>query len=279
MDVLEAPASQAQGYDYATGAVHGAVDNVEVFLAHDNFLVNHGFLNGSHIVVIHFSADDFNQFVVGLELYVLNLNLVHLVNDTLVMGSQYLCTVCPVSLVTVVFLGVVACCYVHTGNGTELADGKADFGSGAKAFKEIYLDAVGAENGRYGFCKEAAVVAAVVTHNHTALLSGESLQNVVGEALCGHAHNVFVHSVGSSTHNAAKTAGSELKVLIERVNQIRLVLLVKQGLYLCFSLCIKYRTVNPLLCLCYTGICQFNVHRFIMIKYYLMFFSAKISFF
>ena len=67
-------------------------------------------------------------------------------------------------------------------------------------------------------------------------LAGISLKKIVGKALCGHAHNVFVHAVGTCAHNSAQTACTKFKVLVESVDKVGLVLFVEHFLYLpaCF---------------------------------------------
>ena len=87
--------------------MHGTINDVEVLLAKDNVLVYHSFLNCHHVVVVHFATDNLNQVGIGFELYVFELHLVHLVNDTLVVWCQHLSAIAPVCLVAIVFLGVV----------------------------------------------------------------------------------------------------------------------------------------------------------------------------
>ena len=229
--------------------MHGAVNDVQVLLAQDDILIYHGLLHGGHVVIVHFAADNLDEIPVGFKLDVFNLHLVHLVDDTLVVWSQYLCTVCPVGLVSVVLLGVVRSGYVYTGNGTQLTDGKTDFGCGTEAFKQVCLDAVGTEDGGNALGKHASVVAAVMTNNHALSSLGESLVDVVGKALCGHAHDVLVHAVGAHAHDTAQTTCTEFQTLIEGVNQRSLVLIVQESLHLCLCFGIILVTVEPLLSL------------------------------
>ena len=124
VDVLESPAAEAEGHNDAARTVHGGVDDVEVLLTVDDVLVDEGFVYGGHVVEVHLTTDNLDEVPVGFELHVLDGHLVHFFDDAGVMGGKYLCTVLPIGLVTVVFLGVVAGGDVYTGLGTQLADGK-----------------------------------------------------------------------------------------------------------------------------------------------------------
>ena len=85
-----------------------------------------------------------------------------------------------------------------------------------------------------------------MTNHHGALLAGECFQDVVGKALCSHAYDVLVHAVGTGTHDATQATRSELQVAIERVDELRLVLIVKHGLYSLACLFVESRR-QPLL--------------------------------
>ncbi len=207
--------------------MHGCVHDVEVFLSEDDILVYHGLVNSLHVFIVHLTTDDFYQFVYGCELHVLNLNLVHLIYDTCVVRHEHLCTVFPVSLISVVFFGIVAGCYVNSCLCAQMTYGKGNFWCGAQALEEIHLYAVGTKDGSYSLGKETSVVAAIVSHYNTQLLTlGEGLNQIVGKSLCGHAHDVLVHSVGSCSHDAAQSTCAEFQILVKGVHQICLVLIL-----------------------------------------------------
>ena len=124
MDVLEAPTAQSLWNDDAACAVEWGIDDVEVLLTVDYILIDHSFLDGLQVIPVHLAADNLNEVFVRFELHVLNLHGVHLVDNTFVVGSQYLCAVFPVSLVTVVLLRVVRGGDVYTGLCTKLTDGE-----------------------------------------------------------------------------------------------------------------------------------------------------------
>ena len=198
------------------------------------------------IDVINLFADDFNQFGLALETDIGHAHLVHLVDDTLVVGREHLCAVVPIGLVTVVFLRVVAGCEDNAALAAEVADGKRHFRRGAHVVEEIHLDTVGRENVSGGFGEEAAVVAAVVPNDHLDFIEVlEVLVQIVGEALRGRAHRIDVHAVRARSHNAAQSARAEFEAAIEGVDERRLVLVFKHGFHAGFRFCIVERRVEP----------------------------------
>ena len=206
--------------------MHGAVDDVEVLVTLDDVGVDAGFAHGHHVVIVHFATDEFHEVFVLLELHVFDGHLVHLVDDALVVGREHLCAVAPVGLVAVVLLGIVAGRDVDAGHGTELTYGETDLGCRAQSFKEEGADAVGREDCGHGLGKEAAVVAAVVTHDDAELAApaaGIGFQDVVGKSLRGHADDVLVHAVGARAHDAAKASRAEFKAAVEALNELSLV--------------------------------------------------------
>ena len=50
-----------------------------------------------------------------------------------------------------------------------------------------------------------------MTHNDADLLSGESLEEIVGKTLRGHTDDVFVHAVCARAHDAAQTARAKFE--------------------------------------------------------------------
>ena len=210
-------------------------------------------MHGLHVVVIHFTAYDLYQLRHCLQLYILHLYLVHLVDDALVVWCQHLCAVFPIGLVAVVLLGIVAGGNVYAGLCMQVTDGEGHFGSGSEALKEIHLDAVGAEDGSHCLGKETAVVAAVMAYHYAQLLAfGEGFEQVVGKSLCGHTHDVFVHAVGASAHDATQSASTELQVLVESVYQSGLVLILHHLADFCLCLFVVVGRGEPGLCLCFT---------------------------
>ena len=129
---------------------------------------------------------------------------VYVVNDVDVVGSDNLSAVCPICFVAIVFLGVVGGSDVDTALTTEVTDGKRKLGSGTEAVEEVNLDSVGREDVGNDFSKLAAVVAHVVSNDNGNLGEvGKCFLEVVGESLSGCANGVYVHAVGTGTHDAA----------------------------------------------------------------------------
>ena len=168
----------------------------------------------------------------------------------------------------------MACSYVYTGLTMKLTDGKRNLGSRTETLEEINLDAIGREDISNGLSKQTSVVAAVVTYYYgNILFSGECLEQIVGKTLCGHAHDVFVHTVCTGTHDAAQSACSELQVLIESVDEVCLVLIVEHCLYCVSSLLIKSRR-EPCLCFCLTLGKQFYVISHCFIEFFYIVFTV-----
>ena len=125
----------------------------------------------------------------------------------------------------------MACRYVDATLCSELSDGERDFRCRAEALEEIALDAVGGEDGSDCLCKQSAVVAAVVAYNGCEVCAAwECFVYIVGEALCCHAYDVFVHAVGAGSHDAAQAACAELERAIERFDESCRVGVVEHGL-------------------------------------------------
>ena len=216
-------------------------------------------MNGCHVVVIHLTTDNLDLIPVSLKLHLVDSHLVHFLDDTCIVWSQNLSTVAPVSLVTVVLLRVVRSSYVDTSLGTELTDSERNLRCRTEALEEISLDAIGREDGSYGLSEETGVVTAVVTyHYRKVLLTWESLEDVVSKALCSHTNDILVHAVGTCAHDTAQTTSTELQVLIECINESRLVLCVEHCLYFFTSFFVKSRC-EPLLCSFFTLLDQFCV--------------------
>ncbi len=211
--------------------MHRRVNDIEVFLAQNDVLVDHRFLDSLQVVPVHLATDDVDEFLVALKLHVVDGHFVDLVDDAFVVRSEHLSTVIPVSLVAVILTRIVGCCDIDTGLAAQLTDGERDLGGGSEALEEIYLDAIGGENISHCLGEHPTVVAAVVTDDHAEVITArESLEDVVGEALSSHADDILIHTVGASAHDAAQTACAEFEVAVECVDEFGLVVIVKHGL-------------------------------------------------
>ena len=102
-----------------------------------------------------------------------------------------------------------------------MAHRKGEFGGRTQCFEKVYMEAVCSQYVGSDFGKLTAVVAAVVAHGSLDGVGiGEAFLHIVGQALGGHGHGVFVHTVGAHTHNAAQTARTEFKITIEAFIQL-----------------------------------------------------------
>ena len=101
-----------------------------------------------------------------------------------------------------------------------MTDREGKLRRGAEAVKQVYLYAVGGENVGDDFGELAGVVAHVVAHGDGNLRHvGESLFEVVGQALGGGTHGVYVHAVSARAHYAAQAACSEFEVAVESLDE------------------------------------------------------------
>ena len=197
-------------------------------------------MDSLQIVDVHLAADNLDELLAGCELYLIDSHLVDLVDDAGVVGREDLGAVVPVGLVAVVLARIMAGGDVHTSLGTELTDGEGYLRCRTQTLKEVDLDAVGREDVGTSLGKKARVVAAVMAHNHGEVAAaGESLEDIIGKILGGHAHNVAVHAVGAGSHDAAQSTGAELEVLVEGVDEGGLVGVTEHSLHLGTGLLVK----------------------------------------
>ena len=90
MDILESPAAQAHWNDLSSSTVHRRIDDIEVFLAQDRFLVDHDGFNSLHEVVVHFATDNLDEVFGSAELNVSHCYFVDFVDDTFVVRHKHL---------------------------------------------------------------------------------------------------------------------------------------------------------------------------------------------
>ena len=236
-NVGEAIVAQRVGNELHTGAVDRGVYNLEVGVALDHLGVERQSLDIGKELLVHSVADNLDKFRIALELDVLyGFDTVNVVDDIHIVRGDNLCAVAPVCLIAVVLLGVVRSGDVYAALAAQLTDSIGEFGSRTERIEQIYLDAVGRENVCDDFSEFAGVVTHVVAHNNTYLGQvGESLVQIVGEALGCSAYGVYVHAVGACAHNAAETAGAEFKVAIERIDKFGLVVSGEHAAHLCLG--------------------------------------------
>ena len=93
-------------------------------MAQNHVLIDHRFFYSLQVVPIHLATDDLDELFVSLKLHLINSDFVHLIDDTFVVWSQYLCTVFPICLIAVILFGIMRCRNVHTSLAAELTNGK-----------------------------------------------------------------------------------------------------------------------------------------------------------
>ena len=73
-------------------------------------------------------------------------------------------------------------------------------------------------------------------HDHLALGQiFESCVDIVGKSLSSSSHCVDVHAVATRSHNATKATSTKLQVLVERLDELGLVVGLNHGLDLSFG--------------------------------------------
>ena len=106
--VLESPHLQCTRNQHHACTVDRSVYNLHIFMAGDRFRIDRNSLHHIQIYLIDIFSDDLNQIRVTLELDIgSRSNLIHFIDNALIVRSQYLRTVVPISLITVVFFRVV----------------------------------------------------------------------------------------------------------------------------------------------------------------------------
>ena len=123
MNIFKAPLLQSTRNQHHTSTVDWSKYDAQVLLTLDHFRVDRDTENLVQIYAVDVFTDDLDQFLVAFELDVSSRsNLVHFFDDTLIVWSQYLCTIIPIRLVTVVFLRVVRSSQDDTALATEVTD-------------------------------------------------------------------------------------------------------------------------------------------------------------
>ena len=222
--------------------MEGCIDNLQVLLALNHLGIDADFLDALQIDAVNLLANGDDEVFVALKLHIIDGHLVHLVDDTGIVGSEHLGTIFPIGLVAVVLFGVVAGGDVDTGLALQFADGEGTFGSGAHVIEEISLDAVGRKDVGHGLSIKAAVVTAVVANDYGNLIAvSKVLLQIIGKALGGHTHGINVHAIAAGTHDATQTTRTKLQVFIEALDQFGLVFIFQHLLHCVLGLLIECR--------------------------------------
>ncbi len=206
--ICKSVVAQRCGYELDACSVYGCVDDFEVVMALDDFRVQREALDGGQEGFIDVSSDVLYQFGIAFELDVAYIgDFVDVVDDVDIMWGKYLCTIGPVSLVSVVFFGIMRCGNVDAALASEMKYGEGQLGGWLDGLERISLDAEGREDVAAGLGKVFGVVTHIVAYDNRNLRQvGKSLFEVVGQTLCGSSYGIDVHAIGARAHDAAQTA-------------------------------------------------------------------------
>ena len=158
------------------------------------------------------------------------------------MGGCYLCAVLPVSLVSVILRGIVACGDDNTGNAAQCAECKGKLRCGAQGFKDIGFDAVCCQAACSLVCKFGGLVTGIKGNGNAFFLSS-LFDNVVCQSLCCFSDGIHIHTVGACSDDAAQSAGSKFQFLIKTLFDFLLVIFDRQKLL--FGCFVKIGIIQP----------------------------------
>ena len=234
--VFESPHLQCTRNQHHTCTVNRSIDNLHIFVTGDSCRINR---NGFHHVQINFInvfADNLNQIRISLEFNVSSRsNGIYFVDDAFIVWSQYLCTIVPICLVTVVFLRIVRSSQNDTALATEVTDSKRHFRSRTHIVKQIYFNAIGRENICRCLCKQTAVVTAVMTDYYRNLWQVfEVLLQIVGKPLSGSTYRIDIHTIATYSHDTTQTTSTKFKVFVESFNKFGFIIVFQHSFH--FSL-------------------------------------------
>ena len=181
---------------------------------------------------------DLTAALSSFELHLRRLrHLVDLVDDLLIDRRCDLRSVGPVDLVAVIFLRIMRGRDHHAGDGSHPADRVAQFRRRTEIVEDEHMQAVGAEYVRCDLGELLGVVAAVIGNADADVVAGRLFKNIVGQPLGRHADSIFVHPVGSDSHDASESSGAELQILVESILEPgRVVVPQFQNLHLCLGI-------------------------------------------
>ena len=141
--VFKAPKLQRTGNEHHTRSVERRVDYLQIFLSFDNFGVDRERANLFEINLVYLFTDGLDKFFVSVELNIFDFHFVYFVDDSSVVRCQDLCAVFPISLVSVVFFGIMRGRNVHTCLTMQVSDGERTLRRGAHIIENVGFDAIG----------------------------------------------------------------------------------------------------------------------------------------
>ena len=186
-------------------------------------------------------------------------DLVDLLDDILIVRCSDLCTIRPISLVTVVLLRIVRSRDNHTRMALELADGETQLGRRTQRVEQKDGKTVRCKDISHMLGKQTRIVAAVVTDGNANLFTGEILFQIVSQSLRSSAYRIDIHTVAAHTHDAAQASRTEFEILIEALDEL-FHIVIDQILDLLFR-SVVIMTVQPRLGLFQDRLFQFVYHK------------------
>ncbi len=142
--------------------------------------------------------------------------LLYLMKDAVRDAAGDLCAVLPINLAAVVLLRIVAGRHVDAGGGAQTPYGIGELRRGAKAGKQIDMNAVPCQNFGRKLREFPGMIPAVVGNNDASCGSAVR-EDAGGDALRCPADGPNVHPVGAGTADAAKPCGSKDYLLVKAI--------------------------------------------------------------
>ena len=119
-----------------------------------------------------------------------------MLDDAYIVRRDNLGAVAPVSLVAVIFLGIMRGRDVHAALASEFTDCEREFGSRTETVEEVYMDIVGREYIGNNFGKFAGVVTHVMADCNAYLRQVfETFMQIICKALSGCGNCIDIHAV------------------------------------------------------------------------------------
>ena len=160
-------------------------------------------------------------------------DFLHLVDDVLVVRCRNLRSIGPVGFVAVVFFGRDD----HARLTFQLPDREAQLGCRTQRVEQKYGESVRGEDVGHTLGEHPRIVAAVVPYDDPDFLAREIALQVVRKTLRRSTYRIDIHTIGAHSHDPAKTARTELEVLVKTLYKF-FHIIIHQVFNLFFSLCI-----------------------------------------
>ncbi|EJW96586.1 hypothetical protein EVA_15306 [gut metagenome] len=101
-----------------------SINDLEVLLALDTSRVNAQSMYFFEVNLVDFFTDSFDESRISFKFDVGNRHLVDFIDNALIVWCKHLSTIVPISLITIVFLRVMASCQDDTTLATQVTDSK-----------------------------------------------------------------------------------------------------------------------------------------------------------